>query len=51
MIDARSDRISAPHGISARLIPESPKHPGSDVVLEFRHVSNDSLALAFPVPA
>src|ERR1019366_7439914 len=37
--------------ISARLIPESPKHPGSDVVLEFRHVSNDSLALAFPVPA
>jgi hypothetical protein len=37
--------------ISARLIPESPKHPGFDVVLEFRHVSNDSLALAFPVPA
>ncbi len=37
--------------ISARLIPESPKHPGSDVVLGFRHVSNDSLALAFPVPA
>ena len=37
--------------ISARLIPESPKHPGFDVVLGFRHVSNDSLALAFPVPA
>ena len=53
--DVCSRRLHAGHHlaskrISARLIPESPKHPGSDVVLEFRHVSNDSLALAFPVP-
>jgi hypothetical protein len=37
--------------MSARLIPGSPKHPGFDVIYGFRHVSNDSLALAFPVPA
>jgi hypothetical protein len=48
---ARSNPGTAPQADSTRLIPESPKHPGFDVVLGFRHVSNDSLALAFPVPA
>jgi hypothetical protein len=52
----RSRRLHAGHRLAskqtpAKPIPESPEHPGFRCHLSgFRHLSNDSLALAFPGP-